>query len=272
MNSRFVLLLGFLLSFLIAGVAQQDPHKSAREELNLGVSYYRNANYEEAIRHFNQAVHWDPELTVAHLYLATAYAQQFEPGVDTPENVIAATNALHEYAEVLRRNPSETNALKSMAYMNLQLKDFAKAKESFKKVVELDPTDAESFYSVGVVDWSIAYRDISAEKAKFDAEDEHALMSSDTCMEVRTATLATVDDGIAMLNKAITLRKDYADAMAYMNLLYRLRADVECGSEEAYAADVKKATDWTEQALAARKRIAEAAKSSQDGAADDPPR
>ena len=35
-----------------------------------------------------------------------------------------------------------------------------------------------------------------------------------------------------MLNKAISLRKDYVDAMTYMDVLYRLRAEVECGSKK----------------------------------------
>jgi tetratricopeptide (TPR) repeat protein len=269
---RFVLLVGFVISFPMAGVAQEEPQIAASAELNAGVQAFKQANYEDAIEHFNKAVRLEPESTVARLYLATSYAQMFVPGVDNPENVIWATKALHEYAEVLRRNPAEMNALKSMAYLHLQLKNFAKAKESFKKAVELDPTDAESFYQVGVVDWSMANRDIMAEKVKFDAEKEHALILSDDCKDVRTATLTTVDEGMAMLMKAISLRKDYDEAMAYMNLLYRLRADVECGNVKAYAADVKKANEWKEQALAARNRKAEAAKSSQDTVRDDPRR
>jgi hypothetical protein len=76
---------------------------------------------------------------------------------------------------------------------------------------------------------------------------------------------------MAMLMKAISLRKDYDEAMAYMNLLYRLRSDVECGNVKAHAADVKKANEWREQALAARKRKAEAGKNNQDST-DAPPR
>ncbi len=53
--------------------------------------------------------------------------------------------------------------------------------------------------------------------------------------------LANVNDGLAMLTKAVSLREDYDDAMAYLNLLYRLRADVDCANKEAHAADLKKA-------------------------------
>ena len=48
-----------------------------------------------------------------------------------------------------------------------------------------------------------------------------------------------IDSGIAMLNKAISLRKDYVDAMTYMDMLYRLRAELECGSKKNFKADIK---------------------------------
>jgi hypothetical protein len=37
---------------------------------------------------------------------------------------------------------------------------------------------------------------------------------------------AMVDDGVASLKKAIELKPDYDDAMTYLNLLYRRKADM----------------------------------------------
>jgi translation initiation factor 2B subunit (eIF-2B alpha/beta/delta family) len=37
---------------------------------------------------------------------------------------------------------------------------------------------------------------------------------------------ANIDEGITDLQKAISLRPDYDDAMAYLNLLYRRKADM----------------------------------------------
>ena len=51
----------------------------ARDQLNKGVQAYKNARYEEAIDHFQTAVNLDPSLTMTHMYLATAYAQQVVP-------------------------------------------------------------------------------------------------------------------------------------------------------------------------------------------------
>src|SRR5215467_12903226 len=114
MMSRLILLSLIITSFLSACVAQDDPKAAAHTELNAGVQAFKQANYEEAVGHFEQAVALDPEFITAHLYLATAYAQTFVPGVDTPENVVWATKALNAYREVLRLKPSDVTAFKGI--------------------------------------------------------------------------------------------------------------------------------------------------------------
>lgn len=251
MTSKFLLLV-FILSSVAISVAQTDRQQSARDQLNLGVASYRAANYEDAIEHFSLAVHSDPELTVAYLYLATAYAQQYIPGVETPDNVALATNALEQYNEVLRRDPANLTAVKGIAYLNLQLKHFEQARETYKRAVAIDDKDPETFYAVGVVDWMIVYRNVTEEKAKLKSKSEYAIIKSSACRGLRIENLPTIEDGIAALAQAIDLRKDYDDAMAYMNLLYRLRADLECGDKKASAADTETANHWADMAMAAR--------------------
>jgi tetratricopeptide (TPR) repeat protein len=275
MMPRTILLCLIITFFLSACAAQDDPKVAARTELNAGIQAFRQANYEEAVGHFEQAVTLDPEFVTAHLYLATAYAQTFVPGVDTPENVVWATKALNEYREVLRRDSTSIISLKGIAFLEMQLKNYDQAKESYQKAITLDPADPELFYSVGVIDWSIAYRNIAAEKAKLSAKAQDSLFLSAGCADARTAALANVNDGLAMLTKAVSLREDYDDAMAYLNLLYRLRADVDCGNKEAHAADLKKANEWTDMAMAARKKKTDAAAAAAgktgQGSTDAPP-
>ncbi|HEY2497501.1 MAG TPA: tetratricopeptide repeat protein [Candidatus Angelobacter sp.] len=261
MFARFVLLVGFTISVGIAGTAQQQPQEQtpSQAELNAGVQAFRQANYDAAIDHFEKAVSLDPEFTLARLYLATTYAQTFVPGVDNPDNVVRATNALNQYSEILRRHPSDIESIKGMAYLYWKLKSFEQARESYKQAIALDPTDPEMFYSAGVADWSIASHDLTAEKAKQDPESQDAETLAATCTNSRAIALANIDDGIALLTKAASLRKDYADAMSYLNLLYRMRADIECADQDAQAADLKKAGEWSEQAKAAKKKKAEAA-------------
>src|ERR1700681_37611 len=76
----------------------------ARDQLNKGVASYRNARYEEAIDHFQNAVSLDPSLENARLYLATAYTQLYVPGVDTPENNQLAQQGIDQFKAVLEHD------------------------------------------------------------------------------------------------------------------------------------------------------------------------
>src|SRR2546428_7462576 len=73
----------------------------ARDQLNKGVQSYKNAKYEEAIDHFQKSIAYDPTLINARLYLATAFAQQYIPGADTPDNNKMGEQAIDQYKEVL---------------------------------------------------------------------------------------------------------------------------------------------------------------------------
>jgi tetratricopeptide (TPR) repeat protein len=271
MISKFIFIAGLLVCLAVAGMAQDEAKASASNQVDEGVQAFRQAHYDEAIAHFEQAVAFDPDLVVARMYLAATYLQVFEPGVDTPENVVLATRALEQYSEVLRSNPSDVESLKGLAYLKLQLNEFDEAKEAYAKAIGLNPADPELLYAAAVANWSNANGGIAAEKAKLDAETEYSLIVSEGCSDVRSRFLPEIDSGIAMLNKAISLRKDYVDAMTYMDMLYRLRAELECGSKKNFKADIKQSNEWADRAAAARKKQAEAAaKESQEQPPDKP--
>src|SRR5215470_6194763 len=100
---------GRVLTILAAGLALLSAvgcdKLRARDQLNKGVQSYKNAKYEEAIEHFKNAVAMDPSLINARLYLATAYAQQYIPGADSPENNRYADQAIDAFKQVLALNP-----------------------------------------------------------------------------------------------------------------------------------------------------------------------
>ena len=104
-NSVRVLVLAVVGLALFAGTGCTKLR--ARDQLNKGVTSYKNAKYEEAIGHFQQAVTLDPSLLVARLYLATAYAQQYIPGVPTEDNDRMGNQAIDEYKKVLDANPGK---------------------------------------------------------------------------------------------------------------------------------------------------------------------
>src|SRR5438045_242933 len=94
----------------------------ARDQLNKGVQSYKNARYEEAINHFQQAVSLDPSLLNARLYLATAFAQQYIPGVDAEDNNRLGQNAIDQYKSVIDRDHKNINNSNRSANQSIQLK------------------------------------------------------------------------------------------------------------------------------------------------------
>jgi tetratricopeptide (TPR) repeat protein len=232
----------------------------ARDQLNKGVQSYKNARYEDAIEHFKNAVALDNKLITARLYLATAYAQQYIPGADTPENNQMGEQAIAEYKKVLEHNPgreSKITSLKGIASLYFNMKRMEEAKEYHKKVLELDPNDPETYYSIAVIDWTQSYAPRQEERAKLGLRPDQQLTDKKVCQQLRERNLPTVEDGIQNLQKALELRPDYDDAMAYLNLLYRERADLHCDNPEARAADLRLADEWVDKTLATKKIKAE---------------
>jgi tetratricopeptide (TPR) repeat protein len=237
----------------------------ARDQLNKGVTAYKNAKYEEAIDHFQQSVALDPSLINAKMYLATAYAQQYIPGADTPDNNKMAEEAIQQYQSVLEMNPArdqKVNSAKGIAYLYLNMKKFDDAKKYYRMAADIDPNDPEPYYSVGVIDWTACYQPRMEERAKLGMKPDENLNPKDkeqkkACSALKEKNGPLISEGIESLNKAIQLRPDYDDAMAYLNLMYREKADVECDDLAARQEDLKTADHWVDQTLLTKKVKAE---------------
>jgi tetratricopeptide (TPR) repeat protein len=245
----------------------------ARDQLNKGVESYKNNHYEQAIDHFQKAVDLDPALINARMYLATAYVSQYIPGVDSPDNLRTADEAIKEYQTVIDANPSrdqKVNAAKGIAYLYLNEKKWDDAKKYYRMASDLDPNDPEPYYSVGVIDWTACYQPRMEKRAALGMKPEENLNPKNkdqakACSELKVQNAASIQEGIDSLNKAIQIRPDYDDAMAYLNLMYREKGDVECDDLAARAEDLKTADHWVDETLRVKKAKAEKAAQSQGG-------
>jgi tetratricopeptide (TPR) repeat protein len=261
-TGRVLTILAVLLALLSAVGCEK---LRARDQLNKGVQSYKNARYEEAIEHFKNAVQLDPSLINARLYLATAYAQQYIPGADSPDNNKYAEQAIEEFKNVLAANPpkeQQIHSLKGIASLYFNMKKMDQAKEYYEKVAALDPNDPEVYYSIAVIDWTQSYQPRLEARAKLGLKPTDDIKDKKTCADLLkaiSANQAVVEDGIAKLQKSIELRPDYDDAMAYLNLMYRERADLECDNPDARKADLKTADDWVDKTMATKKEKAEKA-------------
>jgi len=242
----------------------------ARDHLNQGVNAFKAGSYALAADQFHLAIDADPTFSVARLYLATAYEQQYVPGTDTPENKKYWNAAMDEFQNVLKDDPNSLLATQSIASLYFhagdakgpdQAEDMAKAEEWDKKVVAIDPKNKEAYYTLGVIPWlQFLTPDREARNADGMTPEAPHPLKADTKGKTLKADLKAkfwqpLTDGIEDEKKALEIDPKYEDAMSYMSLLIRYRADLE-DTQEAYLADVKQADDWMQKDLETKKENA----------------
>jgi hypothetical protein len=248
-----------VLFALISAAFGQD----ARDFLNQGVAAFKNANYREAVEFFQQAVAADPNAVNSHLYLGTTYMSMWIPGAAAPENAANARSAETEFRRVLELDASNTVALASMASLaynsasGLQgeekIHKLDDAQDWYKRLAAIDPTNKEAAYSMGVIAWAKWYPALMTARASLGMKPQDpGPLPEPVRAELKARYSSTIEEGIANLDRALVLDPHYDDAMAYLNLLIRERADLRDTKEE-YKADIAVADEWVQKNLDTKK-------------------
>jgi tetratricopeptide (TPR) repeat protein len=220
----------------------------ARDRLNKGVAAYKGGYYDEAAEYFKEAKELDPTLMNARLYLATAYASEYVPGAPSEENVRKGQEAIAEYKEILQTDPVNLNAIDgigsilfNMASSPYSPSKFEESKSYHEKHIQLKPEDPEPYYWIGVIDWTLAFRANREKRLSYNQSHPTKPVKDPDPLppnvrgEFASSYDAVIDEGIKNLQQALTLRPDYEDAMAYLNLLYRQKADAVESAQEREA-------------------------------------
>lgn len=251
---------------LIAAASCGCSKLKARDQLNKGVGSFKNGQYQQAIDHFQQAINLDDSLLNARLYLATAYFQMYVPGGDSPDNVKIGEKTIEAFEDVLKHDPQNVSALSSIATIYYYEKKFDKAKELQQQRLKIEPDNPEAYYWIGQLDWAIVYpkrmqvrKDLNMANPK-DPNKPGVLptLPAKDRAQLAEENGALIDEGIKALDKAIELKPDYSDALAYQNLMYREKADTEA-DQSASNADLAKAEDLGSRANAIIKQAQEKA-------------
>jgi TonB family protein len=248
-----------ILFAAFASFAAGQNAVDSRAMLNQGVSAFKSANYSEAVQAFQKAVDLDPSFLTARLYLATAYMQQYIPGAESPENRAFAENALREFTRVLDQDPSNSVAMSSIASLYLNQKQWDNAQQWYDRIVATNPGNADAYYSMGFIAWSRWYPSYSAvrQQLKMKPEDPGPLPAGNLKSDLRARYTPILEQGMQSLQKALAINPQYDDAMAYMNLLIRERADLLDSAAE-YQSQIAIADEWVQKALAVKRQKAQA--------------
>ena len=254
---------------VMAGSVAGCAKLRARDLLNKGVAAFKEAQFDRAVEDFKRAKELDPDLLNARLYLATAYASQYIPGAPSDENMRHGQEAIAEYKSVLEKDANNLSAIDGLASILYQMagqpfdaKKFEESKMYHEKHIALKPQDPQPYYSVGVIDWALAYRANTEMRADYNKAHinkqvkDTEPMPPDVRKEYAAKYGGMVDDGIKALQTAIQLKPDYDDAMTYLNLLYRRKADMVESSAEREAL-TKQADDLLDKVKEIKQKRAE---------------
>ena len=241
----------------------------ARDLLNKGVAAYKNAQYDTAIEDFKEAKDLDPQLMNARLYLATAYASQYIPGAPSEQNVRLGNQAVTEFKDVLSIDDKNLSAIDGIGSILFQMagtpydpKKFEESKSYHQKHIDLKPNDPEPYYWIGVIDWTLAFRANGEARAAYNRDHVQKQVRDTDPLPAAlrgdyTAKFGPlVEEGITNLKKSIEVKPDYDDAMAYLNLLYRRKADMVESADERSAL-LKQADDLVDKVKEIKQKRAE---------------
>lgn len=249
--------------------------------LKKGNEFYNAQRYDEAIKQYEELVKLDPKNWDGNYLTAVSYLALYHPGSEHIKDKEYAEKGLAAFERTLELTPPSSDDRektekfylsflnstgekdKAITYLEKQLasrpKDlalinqiatlyqkngnFTKSLEYFEKRANLDPTNKETWYTLGVNCWARSYHGGVA-------------VSQEEREQV-------VDKGIYALDKALAIDPNYFDALSYINLIYRERAkalasvgkNAEAG--QAYA----KADEYQKQAMDISKARAAKAKS-----------
>ncbi len=238
--------LACVLLLAVAAGASGCTKLRARDQLNKGVANFRDGHYDAAIENFKQSKDLDPELLNARIYLATAYAAQYIPGAPSDENVRIGEQAVTEFQDVLTHDANNISAIDGLGSILFQMagtpfqpERFQESKKYHQQHISLNPNDAEPYYWVGVINWTLARRANDELRQAYNAENPRKQLKDPDPLPDKLRTQFTeqqgplVDEAMQVLDKAVQVRPEYADAIAYKSLVLRMKADMSDAATRA---------------------------------------
>lgn len=153
-------------------------------------------------------------------------------------NADRITDAINYFREWLQTHPADIDAVRSIATLYAKQGNFQESLNWYEKITLLDARNPEAFYTYGVVCYEKVAKNPPADLAE---------------------RMGIIEKGKAALSKAITLKKDYFEAMVYLQLLYRQQAPLETdpAKQQQLLAEANRIRD--EAVAIVRRKKAEAA-------------
>jgi tetratricopeptide (TPR) repeat protein len=233
----------------------------AKNQLNEAARAYREGRFEEAEGHSRRAAELDPDNKTAPMFIARTLHAQYRPGVQSPENIAKANQAIEAYQKLLEQNPKDEEAYKAIAYLFGATKADDKLRQWITTRAASDSTEpekrAEAYIVLASKDWDCSFKitELPSNKTTtIDPSNNKATVSykkpSDQ-KEFDTAQMC-VKQGLAEAENAIKFDPNNESAWSYKtNLLLEAaklaemdgKADQKADYQKQYEAALKRTTE-----------------------------
>jgi tetratricopeptide (TPR) repeat protein len=134
----------------------------SKNQLNEAARAYREGKFPEAEQHSREAAALDPDNKTAPMFIARTIHAQYRPGVQTPENLAKAQEAIQAYQEILAKNPQDDEAYKAIAYLYGAIKEDDKLRQWIAARAASDVTEpekrAEAYVVLASKDWDCSFK------------------------------------------------------------------------------------------------------------------
>src|SRR6185369_3083312 len=147
----------------------------AKNQLNEAARAYREGRFPEAEQHSREAASLDPNNKTAPMFIARTIHAQYRPGVQSPENIAKAQEAIQAYQTLLDRNPKDEEAYKAIAYLYGAIKEDDKLRQWISQRAASDQTDplkrAEAYVVLASKDWDCSFKITELPTNKITTDD-----------------------------------------------------------------------------------------------------
>jgi TonB family protein len=262
-GARLLLLAG-LAALGICAVAASSLALNARAQSGAetmrkqGEEAYNRGDYAAAVVQFQNAANSEPANWNAKLSLANALVAASNAPVPWDAASPLAARVRQLYLDVLAQDPRNKQAHQGMINLYTYSRQFDEAHDWALQTIQADPSDPSAYYMAGFADWSMTYPDYAAARqaAGMDLSQPGIIPDAGLRLNVRIKHSAQIEEGMNMLRTALQIDPEYGDAMAYMNLLYRIKAGISETTAE-YDDLIGQADDWVGKAMDAKRKQAQ---------------
>jgi tetratricopeptide (TPR) repeat protein len=247
----------------------------SKNQLNEAARAYREGKFPEAEQHSREAAALDPNNKTAPMFIARTIHAQYRPGVQSPENIAKAQEAIEAYQQILARNPNDEEAYKAIAYLYGAIKEDVKLREWITARAANESAEpekrAEAYIVLASKDWDCSFKitELPTNKTTtIDQSSNRATVSYTKPKDPKEFDQAQkcVSQGLAEAENAIKFDPNNESAWSYKtNLLLEAsklaemdgKADQKAQYQKDYEAALKRTTELS---VANQKRKEEEAK------------